>query len=202
MASSSIPNIVPDDRMIARLAKALIEGSLPGELEGFGPAARREAAAFAHTALKVRKGSRSSVAMDTFADAEGRRRMRITVVNPDMPFLVDSVAAVVTAHGLVIDRLLHPVASVSRDAAGSLTALGKGALRESLIYLETDRADAKARAAIREELTRSLADVRDAVTDWPKMREAMRADAEALDDAEDAALLGWLPTIISRCSAI
>ena len=191
MASSTLSNVIPGDRLIDRLSKALVEGSLPGEREGFGTTARKGAAAFALTALDVRKEGRNAVAMDTFADSHGRRRMRIAVVNPDMPFLVDSVAAVIAAHGLVIDRLLHPVLAVSRDPGGKLTALGKGDATESLIYLETDRADAKARAAIRDELNRSLGDVRDAVADWPKMREAMRNDAETLGDDEAKALLGW-----------
>ncbi len=191
MASTSSPTIRADDRLIARLSKALVDGSLPGEIEGFGPAARRDAAAFALSALETRKGGRGTIAIDTFADAKGRRRMRIAVVNPDMPFLVDSVAAVITSHGLVIERLLHPVVSVSRNATGTLTGLAKGDASESLIYLETDRADAKVRVAIREELERSLADVRDAVADWPRLRDAMRADADALGDSENAALLSW-----------
>ena len=66
-----------------------------------------------------------------------------------------------------------------------------GARRESMIYIEADRADAKARRALEKALEGTLADVRAAVTDWPKMREAMAADADAVPDEEGAALLRW-----------
>jgi glutamate dehydrogenase len=83
------------------------------------------------------------MAVDTITGPDGRRRMRLAIVNPNMPFLVDSVAAVISSKGLVIDRLLHPVINVLRDAKGALTGIGKGGKPESLIYIETDRADAR-----------------------------------------------------------
>ncbi len=94
---------------IAEVAKALAARSLPGELDGFGPQARLAAAEFAMSALASRRSGSPSIAVDTITDGEGRRRMRLAVVNANMPFLVDSVAAVISSKGLVIDRLLHPV---------------------------------------------------------------------------------------------
>lgn len=130
----------------------------------------------------------------------GERRLRIALVNDDMPFLVDSIAATMAALGIAIDRLLHPVAPVTRDAKGALTAIAKpeekapGAARESLIYVETPRVDARLRRELHEALELTLADVRAAVGDWPAMQAAMAGDAQAAAavDAEAGALLEWL----------
>ncbi|MCT2557758.1 NAD-glutamate dehydrogenase [Tsuneonella sp. YG55] len=129
--------------------------------------------------------------------SEERRFMRLALVNDDMPFLVDSIASTVAAHGLSIDRLLHPVVPVERDAKGKLVALPEGnaaagAARESMIYIETPRADARQRRELLRDLRVTLGDVRAAVADWPKMREAILDDAARLADSEGAALLRWL----------
>jgi glutamate dehydrogenase len=180
---------------ITRIAKALAGNSLPGELHDFGPKARSEAALFVADALQVRKSGKTSIIIDTLVNANGQRQMRLAVVNPDMPFLVDSVAAVIAAQGLVIDRLLHPILPVVRDQTGTLSDIvqagTKGSNPESVIYLETERADAKTRGEIRDTITANMADVRHAVQDWPNLTRAMKAEAEAMADPKDAALLNW-----------
>ncbi|MEL0253609.1 MAG: glutamate dehydrogenase, partial [Novosphingobium sp.] len=122
--------------------------------------------------------------------------MRIAVVNDDMPFLVDSITSAITAQGLAIDRLVHPVVAVRRDSEGNLTDFpageASGERRESIVYLETERADARQRRSLIAALEETLADVRAAVTDWPQMQAAMREDAAGLADPEGAALLRWL----------
>ena len=175
-----------------RVADLLVRGGLPGEMEGFDAPARAAAAALAAQALARREDGRPAIAIDTFRRGEGRRQMRVAVVNDDMPFLVDSVAGVMANHGLVIDRLLHPILPVARDADGRLTGLdvADGAC-ESLIYMETDRAEASVRQALEEELRETLVDVRAAVEDWHAMIDAMEADAGRTPDAETAALLQW-----------
>jgi glutamate dehydrogenase len=75
--------------------------------------------------------------------------------------------------GVAIDRLLHPVvAGRARCGAGAITALGKpqGGRRESLIYIETPRVDARQRRELLEALETTLADVHAAVSDWPRCR--------------------------------
>ena len=61
-----------------------------------------------------------------------------------------------------------------------------------MIYLETGRVDAKERRALEHALEVTLADVRAAVTDWPKMVARIEADADRVADPEGAALLRWL----------
>lgn len=123
-----------------------------------------------------------------------RRHLRIAIINDDKPFLVDSLAAAIVAQGVNVDRLLHPVVAVQRDAAGTITALGKGGANESLIYIETPRVDARQRRELVEALHTTLGDVHAAVGDWPAMQVAMQDDAVLVGaaDAEAGALLGWL----------
>ena len=60
-----------------------------------------------------------------------------------------------------------------------------------MMYIELDRADARGRRELRDELRAVLTDVRVAVRDWRKLQEQMRADAKTIDDEEGAALLNW-----------
>ena len=175
------------------LAACMAESLLPGDL-GFDARQLADAAAFVGEAAATREECEPSIVIASAS--EDRRYMRIAVVNDDMPFLVDSVAATVAAHGLSIDRLLHPVVAVRRDAKGKLAEIPGGAAageaRESMIYVETPRTDARQRRELERDLRATLADVRAAVADWPKMRETMLEDAARLTDSEGAALLRWL----------
>ena len=45
----------------------------------------------------------------------------IDLVNDDMPFLVDSVTSALTAAGVVVHRVLHPILDVRRDSDGRLS---------------------------------------------------------------------------------
>ncbi|RYM13589.1 NAD-glutamate dehydrogenase [Sphingobium cupriresistens] len=177
------------------LEGALSRGALPGESEGFDAAALAAAAAFLGRAANGRKAGQAAIMVETLGEGANGRFMRLAIVNDDMPFLVDSIANTLAAADITIHRLFHPVLSVTRDGDGALSAIldddTPGARRESMIYVETDRADAKARRALEKSLQETLADVRAAVADWPKMQAAMAADADAVPDEEGAALLRW-----------
>ncbi|MEU2430564.1 NAD-glutamate dehydrogenase [Streptomyces sp. NPDC007861] len=151
----------------------------------------------------------------------------VEVVTDDMPFLVDSVTNELTRQGRGIHLVIHPQVVVRRDVTGKLievlsnepngrsgadgtavTAPAKlphDALTESWIHVEidreTDRADLK---QITADLLRVLSDVREAVEDWEKMRDAALriaddlpsepiADDIADEEVEEAReLLRWL----------
>ncbi|MFA9200262.1 MAG: NAD-glutamate dehydrogenase [Cypionkella sp.] len=182
----------PHTALIRTLSQRLRDSMLPGD-QPFDRKRLDEAARFVLEAAARREPGEGTIAVASASDE--RRFMRIALVNDDMPFLVDSVAATVAAHGLSIDRLLHPVVAVERTADGELVGLPRGngeAARESMIYLETPRTDARQRRELEADLRVTLGDVRAAVADWPKMRAAMLADAERLDDPEGADLLRWL----------
>jgi NAD-specific glutamate dehydrogenase len=84
--------------------------------------------------------------------------MRIGIVNDDMPFLVDSVANAIAARQLTIHRLLHPVVCVERDDKGVLQDVeplcDDKSRRESMMYIELDRADARGRQELAAEIAR------------------------------------------------
>ncbi|MFO1254712.1 MAG: NAD-glutamate dehydrogenase [Sphingomonadaceae bacterium] len=176
------------------LAGHLSTSLLPGD-PPFAAGGLDQAGAFVLAAAARREAGQPSIAIESISGAASERFMRIALINDDMPFLVDSIAATVAAHGLAIDRLLHPVVAVRRDGSGVLTevldAHAAGEKRESMIYLETERGDARVRRALETALAATLADVRAAVADWPRMQEAMAADADALAGGEGAALLRW-----------
>ena len=185
-----------DSRLLDNLSSALCGGALPGELEDFGEEDCRAAAEFVAACASRRQPGASLVRIESTGTRLGERRMRICVVNDDMPFLVDSVAQAIAGRGLIIHRLLHPVVCVERGAGGVLTELeplcDHRDRRESIMYLEVDRADAKTRSALTVELRRVLADVRAAVNDWRSMQELMHEQADAIADPEGRALLHWL----------
>lgn len=174
-----------------RLRAALLPGDAPFSDEGLD-----KAAAFLCSAASQRDAGEAAITIETVSGAAAERFMRIGVINDDMPFLVDSIASTVASLGLTIDRLVHPVLPVRRDADGLLTAVvdgnAAGEKRESMVYIETRRADAKIRRALESALRTTLGDVRAAVADWPKLQQAMADDADSLADGEGAALLRWL----------
>ena len=185
-----------DQRLLDILATLLRQGALPGELDDYSAEETREAAAFIAACAGRRQPDHALVRVESTGTGLGHRRMRIGIVNDDMPFLVDSVAQAIAARGLIIHRLLHPVVCATRDEDGCLLKIEPlcedRTRRESIIYMEVDRADAKGRQELMTELLNVLADVRAAVTDWRAMQANMHAQADTVRDPEGKALLHWL----------
>ncbi|WP_408590068.1 NAD-glutamate dehydrogenase [Novosphingobium sp.] len=179
------------------LAQRLEASLLPEEAAELPAGRLASAAQFVCEAARLRPGADAAIAIDSVSGNDSAARyLRIAVINDDQPFLVDSITAAISAQGLAIDRLIHPIVAVRRDPSGSLIDLPDGDAigerRESMIYLETERADAKARRDLLTALRETLADVHAAVEDWPLMQAAMQRDARSLPDQEGAALLRWL----------
>ena len=173
------------------LAGRLTKGALPGELQGFGKKERQEAAIFVAATAEARPPGTAVLALEPVSGTDPNRRMRLAIVNDDMPFLVDSIAATIGAQGVVIDRIIHPVVCVTRDSNGALTAVADQGVPESMIYIEMERADARERKELVAALERNLTDVRSAVGDWQALQDVMAADIAALGEGEGAALLRW-----------
>ncbi|MFM6854169.1 MAG: hypothetical protein ACKOUM_08820, partial [Sphingopyxis sp.] len=115
---------------------ALMDSALPEEVghDGDAPAtppaatpgadAWDDAAAFMADIAMDRADGRAIVVLESLPPSRGggsARRMRLGIVNDDMPFLVDSVAGAVAASGLAVHRIIHPVVAARRDGAGRLT---------------------------------------------------------------------------------
>lgn len=173
------------------LAARLTRGALPAELQGFDDAQRDEAASFLLTTGQRRAPGTVAMAVEPIAGGDQHRRMRLAIVNDDMPFLVDSIAATLSAQGIAIERIIHPVVRALRSATGELTAIGDEGERESMVYIEAERVDARERRDLAAALERNLADVRAAVSDWPQLRAAMADDAARLAGTEGGRLLDW-----------
>jgi len=134
----------------------------------------------------------------------------IEIVNDDMPFLVDSVAAELNRLELTVHLVIHPIFRVQRDAQGRLTVLrpaaegGKnGAAAESFMHIQIDEQTGKAGLAeIETAIAKVLADVRVAVADWQPIRGKLKEAGTALGNApkfieakdreEIIAFLDWL----------
>lgn len=188
-AANSTPRATHHASLTQRMARSVLPGDTP-----LARADLNDAAQFLIDVAQTRKPKSAAIAVESAT--RDHRYTRIAVVNRDMPFLVDSVAATISAQGLAIDRLIHPVIELSRDAAGKLVSINGDAdgqtHRESMIYMETARIDARQRRELFRALASTLRDVRAAVEDWPKMQDAMEHDAAALGNSEGAALLRWL----------
>ncbi|MFI9724323.1 NAD-glutamate dehydrogenase [Streptomyces sp. NPDC052396] len=121
----------------------------------------------------------------------------VEVVTDDMPFLVDSVTNELSRQNRGIHLVIHPQVVVRRDVTGRLlevlgsscnahgagkdTELPHDALVESWIHVETDReTDREDLKQIAADLRRVLSDVREAVEDWGKMRDAALRIADGL----------------------
>jgi glutamate dehydrogenase len=196
--STDVEASTPAAAVPAKFARAfqaaLKDSALPGEGDGLDARALAEAGAFAARAALVREAGKPSLLLEPLSADGTDRRMRLAVVNDDMPFLVDSTSQIAGAQGLAVHRILHPLVSVTRDAKGVLTGVDggtAGAVRESVIYMELERGDARARRRLTDALEAALADVRAAVADWKAMRAALLADAATLAEGEGAKLLRW-----------
>src|SRR5258705_13635876 len=102
MAKTTLKSL--SDALAARLTK----GALPGELQGFGEAERAKAAAFVAATAETRPPGTAVMALEALPATGLRRRVRLAVVNYDMPFLGDSVAPAIGPRGLRLQPLHHP----------------------------------------------------------------------------------------------
>jgi len=184
-----------DPPLVESIRKALTRNALPEETHGLNKDSERQAAEFLAEVAATRQRGELALEIESTGGQAGNRRMRIGIVNDDMPFLVDSVANAVAARQLTIHRLLHPVVCVSRDEKGELQEVeplcADKSRRESMMYLELDRADARGRQELAADLRRVLGDVRLAVRDWTKLQNQMREDARVISEQGGAGLLDW-----------
>ncbi|MGI9362137.1 MAG: NAD-glutamate dehydrogenase [Parasphingorhabdus sp.] len=185
----------PEKKLEKTLVSAFQESALPGESSGMNDKAYKEAVDFVLDCGLQRESAEAALALESVISPKGRRHLRLAIINDDMPFLVDSVCATIADFGLNIERLIHPVIGVDRDAAGKLNAIyddpASGESRESVIYIELERTDAKSRRALEKLLRSILNDVATAVSDWQKLQDTLREDASSIPDGEGTALLHW-----------
>ncbi|MEM7257556.1 MAG: hypothetical protein AAF404_09230, partial [Pseudomonadota bacterium] len=112
----------------------------------------------------------------------------VEITTDDKPFLVRTVALVMTRLGFSISQLIHPIFSVVRKSNGALDGLvardGTGASQESFMQLHIDRLfDDAEFAQIESEILKAIADVNLVCDDWERMKDASSATGKALRSA-------------------
>jgi glutamate dehydrogenase len=171
-----------DDAGLARFIHQLYAHVSGRDLEDRGPEEIHAAAAalWAHGA--ARKPGAPKIAIENSPET---RRTVVSIVNDDMPFLVDSVSAELARQGFAVHLLIHPILTVRRDGTGKLLGLaanGEGAA-ESWMRIEIDQClDTVRLAALEDGLARVLADVRAAVDDWKPMMARAKSILRELSD--------------------
>lgn len=112
----------------------------------------------------------------------------IEIINDDMAFLVDSIAAEITHNFKLIHLLVHPLINVSVGKDGKFAHIDKEAkpssYRQSHIHIELQGTLAvQAAKELEERLRMVIADVRVATRDWQTMRQKLRDCEEKLKNA-------------------
>jgi glutamate dehydrogenase len=130
-------------------------------------------------------------------------RMALEIIGPDMQFLVDSVMGEVSAQGLNVRAMFHPIVAVARDKNGRRHD-GKGAqtTAESMIQVHLAPLSQTKVESLTKGVAEVLADVRQANADFAAMKARMNACAAELERArtnatteeasEGVAFLRWL----------
>ncbi|MEU4619106.1 NAD-glutamate dehydrogenase [Actinoplanes sp. NPDC023801] len=168
-----------DDHTTASLVGRFWRFAPDEELVGYTPEEMYAAAVEHRELARNRLPGELKLAITEPGGTQGHSVLQI--VTDDMPFLVDSVIALLTAHNLQVDLMVHPLIVVRREPLGALAQLEadvepddaiEGDLVESWIRIEIDPIRRpEAREQLLNEVRRVLTDVRDAVEDWPRMRQ-------------------------------
>src|SRR5580704_15310739 len=185
----------------------LLRPAVPEDLQRYGPDELAAIAERSWALFAERKAGGPKISFEPAPAPATRTVAVLDIINDDMPFLLDSVVGELHQRGLDIRLLVHPVFTVERNAAGTLTAF-KGAAKdggrhESFIHIHVEGV---AEATQRDEIVRALGDllaqVRVAVQDWRPMLDWLRAiiaelranppPLDAGEIAEAVQFLEWL----------
>src|SRR5919205_1726938 len=177
-----------DDHQTASLVGRFWRFAADEELVGFTPE-EMYAAVLSHRELGAHRLP-GQLQLAISAPDRDEPHTVLQIVTDDMPFLVDSVVALLTAHQLQIHLLVHPLIVVRREPLGALAQVEAdvepddaidGDIVESWIRIELDPVrDPQAREQLHNDVRRVLTDVRDAVEDWPRMRQRALVIADEL----------------------
>ena len=129
-----------------------------------------KAAALIHSMVgfyKKREGNAPSIRI--FNPGQNSKSLVVELINPDMPFLLDSLTMELSRQGHTIRETYHPIFNVTRNASGDLQSIGEenNAQAESFIHFEiSPLPEGSSEAQLQLDLVRVLNHVRASVTDW------------------------------------
>ena len=197
-------------RMSSQFLRTYYRGVGEEDLAARAPAALAHAA-LCHLELGRRRAAGESLVRvfnpDPERDGFESPHTIVQIVTDDRPFLIDSLGLAFARAGLAVHMIVHPVLEVRRDARGRIVGLGAEDARaqraESWEMYEIDRrTDAETLERLRQDIERTLHEVRIAVEDWEPMRERVRAIVADLESnppplsseeiAEARQLLQWM----------
>ncbi len=133
----------------------------------------------------------------------------VEIINDDMPFIFDSIVALMSETENHVCLIAHPIISLERAPGGMLrqiatqTTTSSEFVRESLMHIHIERIEEKsALDALRDEIIETLKDVRSAVLDWQAMQSRIRSAIKEYQEnpppvpvvelTESTAFLDWL----------
>src|SRR3546814_17645357 len=111
------------DPLARTVADVLVRNALPGEIDRLDKDRLHAIAAFAAAAIAERPPGKPVVQVASGAESDGQRTSWVLVNPDDMPFLVDSVPAAITARGLTMEAPLPPVVDAWRPPASTVPPL-------------------------------------------------------------------------------
>ncbi|MCW8084344.1 NAD-glutamate dehydrogenase [Sabulicella glaciei] len=165
-----------------RLLPALFHDVPTPELAARPPEALAAAAASLADLAASRRKDEAAIRLTPPGAGSGPHAVA-ELVTDDMPFLVDSVLAALTQHGRVVKELLHPILD-----GQSLMRVSVAAAPGQLLSTARPGDWPTVEAALR----RAMADVRAAVSDFPRMAELLRGAEEEAGGGEAAEFLRWM----------
>ena len=163
----------------------LFDWAPPEDLAAYDPSALEKAAKLAYAALDNWRKGKSTVDIANDIERQGRPINVVTILNDNMPFLLDSIMGELTDCGAQLFMVVHPVLDIERGK-DELTILGeasqqapaKGVDRVSLVQIHIAALSKDDRAALAARLKRVLEQVRSAVADWKPMTNRLQAAIE------------------------
>lgn len=144
----------------------------------------------------------------SYQDGRGSRATALLILNPDMPYLVDSIVMALRNQHIVSRAILNSVLAVQRDAAGTVTQVetaranpaNKAGFESVVVCLLSEQINELEVNTLIDHLKLSVGDAADVRHDAPALSAKMLQMAEvveacAVDGKETAAFLRWADKI-------
>jgi glutamate dehydrogenase len=201
---------IPDGFAARLFARASAE-----DLSVYSPAEVAAFAAQAYTFLSERRPGVPKIRVYApeggIVNGQSRSVSVLEIINDDMPFLVDSVLAELTARHVHVRLVVHPIFAVVRNASDHLEQLfadepaNESARRESFIHVHVDRIqDVATQNTLIVGLEQVLADVSVAVQDWRPMLDRvanviaeMKSSPPPVPEAEQKEAVDFLEWLVA-----
>ena len=143
-----------------------------------------------------------------YQDGRGGKATALLILNPDMPYLVDSIVMSLRSERIVSRAILNSVLAVQRDSSGKVIQVetakpnrdGKAGLESIVISLLSEQLKESEVSALIEHIKMSVGDAADVRRDNPALSTKMLQIAEGVekgpaDGKEAAAFLRWADQI-------